>query len=138
MTSRDSWTKEQTELLEKMLCVHSSIPEIAKAVGKGTTAVRDKLDRMGRPKRQYPTQGRTHAPVSAVIIPDKAPEGFKTLLEAGPRDCRWPSKGSHHIVCGCETNGSQYCSRHMKIAYQPTKRYSLGGTASLDRNIVRN
>jgi GcrA cell cycle regulator len=40
----------------------------------------------------------------------------KTLLEIGPKECRWPCG---EIFCAAPTEESVYCEQHTKIAFKP-------------------
>jgi len=38
-----------------------------------------------------------------------------TLMELGPRSCRWPCNGG---FCGCETTKGSWCDEHRKIGFR--------------------
>jgi hypothetical protein len=145
------WSREDIEMLEKL---HKTMTteEIGKAIGRTKNSVIGKLNRKDgySPKAVQKNGGkdaqktrfslsRAKALVMPAIIPIEAPKGFKTLLEAGPKDCRWPDKKDKHIICGQETvHRCPYCAKHMSDAYQHTPKYRASGLDSLDRSIIRN
>lgn len=142
------WTEERVEKLKALWAEGLSASQVATKLGGVTRSavigkvLRLKLD--GRDKPSVPRAPRKRAPERpiklrvvgptvfhdaearpprAVPPPGTEGPGRVTLLDAKPRDCRWPigdPQADDFTFCGAHAEeGHPYCGDHEKVAYQP-------------------
>jgi len=96
-----------------------------KALVKVTQVRRDKRDRKQRVKKMQ-TEKRV---IIAPVPPTLPGPGTYTLMDLGPRSCRWPvNEGHPFLFCGAitEDHNQVYCNHHrakgtVATVYKPRK-----------------
>lgn len=110
------WTPEEESQLRKLWGSGLTASKIGEKLGKSKNGVIGKANRIGLEKRPHIIQGYY----------EKRKAGSPTMMELGPRDCRYPlgeKKEPATHYCGKEVKpGSPYCPTHTKIAYRKIER----------------
>lgn len=143
-----SWTDERVSLLKKLWGEGKTAAEIAGELGGVTrNAVIGKAHRLKLSNRVSPIQQNAKKAANTNSVAKKvepAPKEKKvavppvqqaqtieggreySLMELGPRQCRWPSgdpRNEDFGFCGAEcVPGLPYCAEHAKVAYQTSSR----------------
>lgn len=131
-----SWTDDRVEILKKLWGEGKTAAEIAKELGGVTrNAVIGKAHRLKLSNRVSPIQ-QNKKPVAAKPAVEKKPKKKiisedenrerVSLIDLGPRQCRWPigdPQEENFGFCGDHLMpGLPYCAEHAKVAYQAATR----------------
>lgn len=88
-----------------------------------------RLPRIRKRGPRKPGKPKVHAPISLAEIAPRTFGGAKTLMELGPRDCRWtegitqPGFGFDLLFCGAPTEpGKRYCADCLVKLIRPTTK----------------
>ena len=132
-----SWTDDRVAILKKLWGEGKTAAEIANELGGVTrNAVIGKAHRLKLSNRVSPIQqNKKPAPaapkpvVAKKVTPPVAKDENRetvSLLELGPRMCRWPigdPREKNFGFCGDHAiSGLPYCTEHSKVAYQAATR----------------
>jgi GcrA cell cycle regulator len=130
------WNDEAIERLRKLRAAGFSTAEIGKTFGVSKNAIIGKLYRLKtggdtarvvRTKRAYKAKPKTKQGADKwfkmePLPPPPKPQAnvpfTKSVLELGPRMCKWPQGDRNFLFCGePQEPGNVYCPDHVAIAY---------------------
>ena len=131
------WNDAAIEQLLALWNEGKSASQVGMALGVTRNAVIGKLHRLGlsgMPRRTFPSRARKLALPARRASPKRSqipqmrsnkrppgpPQPFTlTLLELGPRHCKWPAPGDEHpfTFCGQLREIGPYCEPHYKLAH---------------------
>lgn len=120
MITRKPWTREEDELLEKMLKMGHTYGEVAKALGREKNAI---AGRNHRKKIKTKGHKRTIPPsVSWSTIKVKRPDEIyniygpgKSLMDLQINECKFKVEGTD-LFCAKKCTGN-YCKDHKRICH---------------------
>ncbi|HET9717384.1 MAG TPA: GcrA family cell cycle regulator [Pseudolabrys sp.] len=135
-----TWTTERVTQLRNYVSAGLTCAQIAHEIGVSRNAVIGKINRLGLSRSRHKAEPRTHSdaplrrriflrrPVlkallhSEPITDDVLSAQPCSLLELGPRRCRWPIASGNpgaFTFCGNSTpDGISYCAGHARMAYR--------------------
>lgn len=141
------WSEERTALLRKLWAEGLSASQIAKQLGNVTrNAVIGKVHRLGLAGRATPSKppkprrSRVRFIPPSVLKPIKVrpptpsaedlhnlpPEGALTIETVRDGQCKYMAgEGPDALVCGRSTPLGSWCSLHVKLVYQPSRKRQL-------------
>lgn len=141
------WSEERTALLRKLWAEGLSASQIARQLGGVTrNAVIGKVHRLGLAGRATPSKppkprrSRVRFIPPSVLKPIKVrpptpsaedlhnlpPEGALTIETVRDGQCKYMTgEGPDALVCGRSTPLGSWCSLHVKLVYQPSRKRQL-------------